>query len=231
MNGYAKVFPVLYVTVLLILGATEGVIFASISNGVLRTIVAVVVGAAFGFIAFRLMMISHIQTAPYAAPRLHGTMQFVDSIWINAPSHHVCEAVRSPKVWPRMFAKTATCEQVSPEGGVVGSLYDLRLRQWWKTIVIRWEIVDLRPGSMIAFKGTMDDDNRPPWIQGWAFQFTYELKLEGFRTKVTQRVKMPAYEDFRFNWMVKFTWCGYRFGHLIGQSHLQRLKGIVEGSA
>ena len=108
MNRYVTGFGILYVTGLVILGATSGIIFASISNGVLRSIVAVTLGAASGYLIFRLLMISRTTTAPYATPPLrnlkkgntNGTMTFNDSIWINAPSRKMREYVGSLELWP-----------------------------------------------------------------------------------------------------------------------------------
>lgn len=91
------------------------------------------------------------------------------------------------------------------------------------------EIVDLCPGSMIAVKWTMSENH--PYIAGLTCQFTYELKLEGFRTRVTERVEMADFDDFRIRWAVKLMgWLTYRLRQLTGRSYLQRLKSVVEGS-
>ncbi len=156
-------------------------------------------------------------------------MKFTDSVWINAASHKVWEYVGSLETWPRycFYAKTGTCVQISPEGGVVGSLYQMETGSGSRIRSTHCEIVDLRPGSMIAVKLTVTGGR----MQGEALQVSYELKDEGFRTKVTERVVMTDHSDFRITLNSKVIgWLIGRFCRLAGVTNLQRLKGIVEGT-
>ena len=159
-------------------------------------------------------------------------MKSADSIWINAPSNWVWQYVGALETWPRFYAKVGKgkCKQVSPEGGVVGALYDMEfeVRSW--TLLCHYEIVDLRPGSMIAVKLTLDE-KQEPMTRGWACQIVYELEDEGNRTRVTERVEATDWADFLFNWLGRFlAGLVYRFRQLAGRTNLQRLKGLVEGT-
>lgn len=75
-------------------------------------------------------------------------MMFADSIWIHAPPSQVWRYVASLDCWPRFYTQggKGKCKQVSPEGGVVGSIYDMEFATPSSTIVCHYEIVDLRPG-------------------------------------------------------------------------------------
>lgn len=155
-------------------------------------------------------------------------MKFTDSISINAPINRVWGCVSSPDVWPRLYGKRGKCHQVSPDGGVVGSLYDMELGSGAGTTLIRCEIMGLRPGSMIVVKWTMSED--VPYISGWSCHFTHELTDEAFGTKVVERVEMTDFNDPRIRFAVNLVgWLTHRFRRLTGKTYLRKLKSIVEG--
>ncbi len=156
-------------------------------------------------------------------------MRFTSAISINAPSSKVWESVSSPEVWPLLWAKAGKCEQVSPESGNVGSLYDMELRWGPKVTIIHGEIVGLSPCSMIAVRWTMGDD--VPYLPGkMTYQFTYELNDDAFGTTVTERFEMTDY-GVPIDWAAKLVgWLMYPFQRLARNTCLQRLKAIVEGT-
>ena len=163
-------------------------------------------------------------------------MKFTDAIWINAPSRKVWEYVGSLDIWPQFYAKaaTGTCRQLSREGGVVGSRYAFEFRGGSSATLFHGEIVDVRPGSIIAVELTLDAEQEP-MTRGWVCQVRYELTDEGDRTKVTERVDTGHGFDSDINWLVELVggvmaWLIYRARKLAGKTNLQRLKGIVEGA-
>lgn len=158
-------------------------------------------------------------------------MRFTSAISINARSGTVWEFLSSPEVWPLLYARAGKCEQVGPEGGNVGSLYDMELQQGSKVAIIQGEIVGLCPGSMIAVRWARDDDSR--YLPGkMTYQFTYELEDDGFATKVTERFEMADFAvPIHIVWAVKLMgWLMYPFQRLARNTCLQRLKAVVEGT-
>jgi uncharacterized protein YndB with AHSA1/START domain len=156
-------------------------------------------------------------------------VNFTDSILIDAPCRKVWECVGVPTAWPRFYTLPgkARCEQVSVEGGVVGSLYDMDFAVAATTTRSRAEIVDLRPGTMISVKFTLDEVDQRMGRE-WVTQITYELADEGCRTRVTERVDMTDF-DLPINLAAKVIgWSLYRLRRLTGGTNLQRLKRVVE---
>jgi hypothetical protein len=71
-----------------------------------------------------------------------------------------------------------------------------------------------------------------PYIPGCTVDFTYELKDDGFGTRITERVEMSDFDDFRMPWAAKLVgWLTYHFRRLAGRTYLQRLNRVVERSA
>jgi uncharacterized protein YndB with AHSA1/START domain len=156
-------------------------------------------------------------------------MRFTSAISINAPSRKVWNFVSSPEVWSIIWAKAGKCEQVSPEGGEVGSLYDMELQQGPNVTILHGEIVGLCPGSMIAVRWTMGHDV-PYLSRKLTYHFTYELNDDGFGTKVTERFEMTGF-GVPIDWAAKLVgWLTYPFQWLARNTCLQRLKRVVEGT-
>jgi len=156
-------------------------------------------------------------------------MIFADSIWINASPPRIWEHVACPDRWPRFYAETK-CAQISPEGGVAGSLYAMEFGTHATRTLTHCEIVDLRPGSMIAVKCTVDEKSQPMLSGEQTMLIAYELQDEGPRTKVTERVEMTGTPDVLVNWLTTVIgWLIYRFRKLAGNTTLRRLKRVVEG--
>jgi len=155
-------------------------------------------------------------------------MKVVHAILINAPSRNVWESLSSPEVWPSIWGRTGKCQQVSPEGGNVGSLYDMELQCGSRAAFIRCEIVGLHPGRMIAVRWVWPTMRHSSL--GVTYHFTYELKDEGYGTTVTERFEMTGL-GVSLNcvvWLV--AWLMYPFHWLAHNTCLQRLKRIVEGT-
>jgi hypothetical protein len=84
---------------------------------------------------------------------------------------------------------------------------------------------------MIAVKWTLDEKSEPMMARGWTMQITYEVEYDSVRTRVTERVEMSGMPGFPVNWFTKaMGWLIYRFRKLAGNTNLQRLKGVVEGT-
>lgn len=159
-------------------------------------------------------------------------MKFADSIWVDATPHRVWQYLGSLETWPRFCAKAGKgkCQQVSPQGDVVGARYDMEFgaREW--TILCHYEIVDLEPGYMIAVRCAQDEAQE--LRSGWECRIVYEVQDEGNRTRVTERVTTADSSNFPINWLgYLLAWLVYRFRKLAGRTNLQRLKRLVEGTS
>jgi hypothetical protein len=99
-------------------------------------------------------------------------MRFTDSIVIDAPLDKIWQYLASPDVWNLFHAKAGKCEQISPQGGRIGSVYLMDFRMGSKTTSTRCEIIDLRLGKVIQVKSTIADPSQPPA----SATITYELE-------------------------------------------------------
>jgi hypothetical protein len=158
-------------------------------------------------------------------------MKYVHTISINAPSRNVWESLSSPDVWPSIWGwgKAGTCQQVGgPEGGDVGSLYDIDVQCGSWAASIRCEIMGLHRGSMLAVRCVWPTMRHLP--TGMTYHFTYELNDEGFGTTVTERFEMTSFGVLLDSVAWLCVWLIYPFHWLARNTCLQRLKGIVEGT-
>ena len=83
-----------------------------------------------------------------------------ERIVIDAPAPAVWQYVGSPDCWELFHVKVGKCQQVSSQGGRIGSVYTGESRMGAKTVPTRWEIVDLRLGQMIRVESTVAADGR-----------------------------------------------------------------------
>jgi uncharacterized protein YndB with AHSA1/START domain len=145
-----------------------------------------------------------------------------ESIVIDAPPSKVWEYIGSPDLWSLFHAKVGKCEQVSLQGGRMGSIYSIEFRLGEETTATRCEIVDLRPGEMIQIQSQSDDPNN----QAASATLTYELEDLGTRTKVREQITF-ALAEVGVVWRA-IIWFVNRFGSCVGDSTLVRLKRVVE---
>lgn len=149
-------------------------------------------------------------------------MLFKDSIVIDASPNKVWNYLGSPNLWGLFHAKAGKCEQISSQGGRVGSVYAIEFRLGAKTTPTRCEIVDLQPNEMIQVHSSVTD----PSQRAASATLTYELEDRGGRTRVRERVEITL-PELSMVWRV-IIWFISRFGHGVGESTLINLKKIVE---
>jgi hypothetical protein len=145
-----------------------------------------------------------------------------DSIVIDATSRAVWEYVGSPDCWNLFHSNVGECQQVSSQGGRIGSVYTGDSRMGARKAPTRWEIVDLKPGRMIRVTSEVS-------VTGHASHtatITYELEDLGPKTRVSERV---AVNDLGINvfWRA-VVWLISRFGRPTGETTLMKLKRILE---
>ena len=125
-------------------------------------------------------------------------MIFNDSIVIDASPDKVWKYVGSPDLWGLFHEKAHNCEQISPQGGRIGSLYSMEFRMGEEATPTRSEIIGLKPGIMIKVKSTTITPNQPHR----SAILTYELEDLGTSTKVIEQVEIIAPELSRFSGMI-----------------------------
>ena len=146
-------------------------------------------------------------------------MFFNDSIVINAPIDKVWPYIASPDLWSQFIAK---CEQISPAGGRIGSVYTIDFRMGTKITSTRCEIIDLQLGKSTRVKSTISD----PSQSTASGTLTYELEDLGFKTKVSERSDFVIPEINILGRAI--IWLISRFGRPEGETNLMKLKRIVE---
>ncbi|MBN2473007.1 MAG: SRPBCC family protein [Pirellulales bacterium] len=155
-------------------------------------------------------------------------MLLKDSVLINASADRVWEYVGSPDLWPLFHAKAGNCEQLSAQGGAIGSLYEMEFSLGSKTSPTKCEIIDLRVGQTIQLKSTLPGLN-PKTGQPDAAVITYELQDRGFKTKVYEQIHLDLSS---VNPLLRvLAWLIHRLGKPSGETSLRKLKKIVEEDA
>jgi uncharacterized protein YndB with AHSA1/START domain len=149
-------------------------------------------------------------------------MRFKDSIVIDASLDRVWQYLASPDVWSLFHAKAGKCEQISPQGGRIGSVYLMDFRMGVKTTSTRCEIIDLQLGKVIQVKSTITDPKQTPA----SATITYELECLGITTRVKERLEMATPQINIF--LRAIIWFISRFGQPQGETTLKKLKRIVE---
>ena len=81
-------------------------------------------------------------------------MRIKESIVIDAPIDKVWPYIASPDLWSLFNAKITKCEQISPAGGRIGSVYTMDFRMGTKTTSTRCEITNLQIGKIIQVRST-----------------------------------------------------------------------------
>jgi uncharacterized protein YndB with AHSA1/START domain len=149
-------------------------------------------------------------------------MLFKDSIVIDAPIDKVWPYIASPDLWSLFNAKIGKCEQISPAGGRIGSVYTMDFRMGTKTTSTRCEITDLQLDKRIEVRSTISDSSQ----HTASATLTYELEDLGIKTMVNEQVAIAAPKINIFVWAI--IWLVSRFGSLVGEKTLKKLKRIVE---
>ena len=145
-----------------------------------------------------------------------------DSVVIDATFDRVWEYIGSPDLWGLFHAKLDSCEQISGPSGQIGSTYAMVFRMGAKRLPTCCEVVDLHPAAMIQVLSTASDPNRPPC----SAMLTYSLRNIGAKTRVDERVEII---DPKINILIRaVVWFISRFGWMVGDTTLMRLKKIVE---
>ena len=119
-------------------------------------------------------------------------------------------------------AKARDTRLVSPQGGLIGSRYEMQLSLGNKTSPSTGGIIDLQPGRSIRMKSTLE----PKPGQEISAVIMYELKDLGTRTKVYEQIDI---DDPQINIFFRAViWLISRLGSPAGETSLMKLKRIIE---
>jgi len=150
-------------------------------------------------------------------------MLYTDSIVIDASPDKVWKYVGSPDLWGLFHEKARNCRQIGPQGGRIGSVYSMEFQMGEEASPVHAEIVDLRPGTMVALRSTVAAPDQPER----SALLRYELEDLGTGTKVIEEVEILAPEISIVARMVLRL--ASRFGQPAEDRTLARLKRLVEG--
>ena len=151
-------------------------------------------------------------------------MKLRETIQIQATPDVVWAYIGSPEVWSSFHVKARNTKLVSPQGGLVGSRYEMQLSVGGETKHSIGEIIDIQTGRLIRLKSELEP--RPG--QKASAVMAYELEDLGTKTRVYERVDI---DSSRINFFIRaIIWFVSQFGSPKkgGETSLMKLKRIVE---